>query len=65
MRNTGSLHTPMSFSDVRLTYKARDDMPEVLERHITELSEADIIIQLQVSPWISWSSCIHPMQDCL
>lgn len=44
----GVLHTPASFSDLVLTYKAGNDLPDLLERHIMELAEAEVILRLQV-----------------
>lgn len=44
----GVLHSPASFSDLVLTYKAGNEMPDILERHIIELAEAEVILKLQV-----------------
>ena len=46
--HAGVLHTPASFSDLVLTYKTGIDLPELLERHIVELAEAEVILKLQV-----------------
>ncbi|KAK9905730.1 hypothetical protein WJX75_005313 [Coccomyxa subellipsoidea] len=43
----GVLHAPASLSDLMLTYKAGADLPELLERHIIELAEAEVIMRLQ------------------
>jgi hypothetical protein len=46
--DAGVLHAPASLSDLMLTYKAGADLPELLERHIIELAEAEVIMRLQV-----------------
>ncbi|CAL8472359.1 g11902 [Coccomyxa elongata] len=43
----GVLHSPASFSDLVLTYKAGNELPDILERHIIELAEAEVILKLQ------------------
>ncbi len=48
VHGAGLLHGPASFGDLMLTYKAAESLPELLERHITELAEADVILRLQV-----------------
>lgn len=50
--DAGVLHAPASLSDLMLTYKAGADLPELLERHIIELAEAEVIMRLQVASFL-------------
>lgn len=61
--DAGVLHAPASLSDLMLTYKAGADLPELLERHIIELAEAEVIMRLQVgcSPLRVQLSLHYPM----
>ena len=54
--DAGVLHAPASLSDLMVTYKAGADLPELLERHIIELAEAEVIMRLQVA------SCLFKVQ---